>query len=72
MRLPVERTLDLGTGSGYLAILAARHSGHVLGTDLNARAVAMARFNAQLNRLGNVELAEGNLFEPTGERPSST
>jgi SAM-dependent methyltransferase len=68
MRLHVERTLDLGTGGGYLAILAARHSQHVLGTDLNARAIAMARFNAQLNRVGNVELAEGNLFEPTGER----
>ena len=28
----------------------------------------MARFNAQLNRIDNVECAEGNLFEPAGER----
>jgi SAM-dependent methyltransferase len=68
MRLSVERTLDLGTGGGYLAFLAAGHSRHVLGTDLNARAIAMARFNTQLNRVDNVDLAEGDLFVPAGER----
>jgi SAM-dependent methyltransferase len=68
MCVPVERTLDLGTGGGYLAILAAGHSRHVLGTDLNARAIAMARFNIQLNGTGNVDLVAGNLFEPAGER----
>ena len=46
LRTPAERTLDLGTGGGYLAILAAEHSRHVLAADLNPRAVVMARFNA--------------------------
>jgi hypothetical protein len=68
MPVPAEWTLDLGTGGGYLAMRAAAHSRQVLGTDLNARAVAMARFNAQLNGVGNVELLEGDLFEPAGER----
>ena len=68
MRIPAERTLDLGTGGGYLAMLAAAHSRHVLGTDVNARAIAMARFNAQLNGIGNIELAAGDLYEPAGER----
>jgi SAM-dependent methyltransferase len=68
MRRHVERTLDLGTGGGYLAILAARHCPHVLGTDVNGRAIAMARFNTQLNGVSNIELAVGDLFEPAGER----
>jgi methylase of polypeptide subunit release factors len=68
MRIPAERTLDLGTGGGYLAMLAAAHSRQVLGTDVNARAIAMARFNAQLNGIGNIELAAGDLYEPAGER----
>jgi SAM-dependent methyltransferase len=68
VRPPARRTLDLGTGCGYLALLAAAHSQHVLATDVNPRAVAMARFNAMLNRIGNVECAAGNLFEPAGDR----
>jgi methylase of polypeptide subunit release factors len=44
-------------------MLAARHAGHVIGTDVNPRAVAFARFNAALNDLVNVELREGDLFE---------
>ena len=60
-------TLDLGTGCGYLALRAAAHSQHVLATDLNPRAVAMARFNAMLNRIDNVAVEEGSLFEPAGD-----
>jgi Methyltransferase small domain len=60
-------TLDLGTGSGYLALLTSRHSQRVLATDLNERAVAMTRFNAMLNDVANVETAAGDLFEPTGD-----
>ncbi len=67
MRFPSHRTLDLGTGCGYLALLASAYSQHVLGTDVNPRAVAMARFNAMLNRIPNVEFAEGNLFDPAGD-----
>jgi SAM-dependent methyltransferase len=67
MRVPSDQTLDLGTGCGYLALLAAAHSQHVLATDVNPRAVAMARFNALLNRVDNVECAAGNLFEPAGD-----
>jgi SAM-dependent methyltransferase len=64
VRFPVRRALDLGTGSGYLALRAAQHSGNVVATDLNARAVAFARFNAMINRLDNVETAVGSLYEP--------
>jgi ribosomal protein L11 methyltransferase len=51
---PSERTtriLDLGTGSGVLAIAAARAlRRHVLATDIDPAAVRVARANARLNR----------------------
>jgi methylase of polypeptide subunit release factors len=62
-RRPVAVALDVGTGCGIQAMLAARHSGRVIGTDVNARAVEFARFNAALNDLANVEVREGDLFE---------
>src|SRR5207249_5046859 len=34
------RVLDVGTGSGVQALLAARHASHVIATDINARALA--------------------------------
>ena len=47
------RILDLGTGSGVLAIAAARAlRRRVLATDIDAAAVRVARANARLNRVG--------------------
>jgi predicted RNA methylase len=57
--------LDLGTGSGFLALLAARRSQRVLATDVNPRAVNMAAFNALLNGMQNIDVALGDLFAPT-------
>jgi len=69
MRNPVGRTLDLGTGNGCLALAAARHSEHVVATDLNARGREFCDFNAALNGITNVEFREGNAFEPVkGEK----
>ena len=48
-----RRVLDLGTGSGVLAIAAARAlRRRVLATDIDASAVRVARANARLNRTG--------------------
>jgi len=57
-------TLDLGTGGGIQAMLASSHSERVIAVDANARALDFARFNAQLNRISNIEFVEGDWFEP--------
>jgi len=59
-RRPVHTTLDLGTGCGYQAILAARHSDHVVATDINPRALAFTAFNAALNGVANLECRQAD------------
>lgn len=62
--------LDLGTGSGVLAVAAARSARSVVAVDLNPAAVRCARINALLNGVEDrVEVREGDLFDPVaGER----
>lgn len=67
IRSPVGRALDLGTGCGFQALLAARHAASVTATDRNPRAVGFARFNAALNGMPHVECREGDLFAATGD-----
>ena len=57
-----DRTLDLGTGAGVQAMLAAKHSKQVVATDINPRALEFARFNAALNGIDNIEFIEGDMF----------
>jgi methylase of polypeptide subunit release factors len=64
-----ERALDVGTGNGIQAILLSRHAERVTATDLNARALEYAAFNAVLNGATNVETRHGSFFDPVeGER----
>lgn len=46
--LGVGQALDLGTGTGILALIAARHFERVIGVDLDPQAVACARYNTTL------------------------
>jgi ribosomal protein L11 methyltransferase len=57
-----RRILDLGTGSGVLAIAVARaRHCHVLASDIDASAVRVARTNARLNRAGAlVDVVQAN------------
>ena len=64
VRRRAARGLDIGTGNGAHAILAARHTGHVIATDVNERALAFTNISAGLNGIGNVETRLGSLFEP--------
>ncbi|HEX6761324.1 MAG TPA: methyltransferase [Gaiellaceae bacterium] len=63
-RRKVDRALDVGTGNGAQALFAARHSRHVVATDVNPRALAFTSLNAALNGFDNVEPRLGNLFAP--------
>ncbi|HEY0188695.1 MAG TPA: methyltransferase [Cellulomonas sp.] len=59
------RTLDLGTGCGIQALHAVRHSGHVVATDISARALAFTRFNTALAGVDDrVETRAGSMLEP--------
>ena len=62
-----RRALDVGTGSGIHALLAARDNQHVVAIDVNPRALAYTALNAALNGLDNVECRDGSFFEPAGD-----
>jgi len=63
-RPQAERTLDVGTGNGVHALLAAAHSRRVVATDVNPRALEFTELNAALSGLQNVECRLGSLYEP--------
>lgn len=68
LRAPVRRALDVGTGCGIQAVLAAGHAQHVVATDVNERALAFAAFNAALNGVADrVELRQGSWLDPVDD-----
>ena len=66
IRRPVGRALDLGTGCGIQSLLLAGHADQVVATDLNPRAVAMARLTAGLNGL-DLDVRPGSLYDPVAD-----
>ncbi|MGH3082766.1 MAG: class I SAM-dependent methyltransferase [Gaiellaceae bacterium] len=64
LRRQVDATLDLGTGCGIQALLAAKHSARVFASDVSERALAFARFNAALNGIDVIDFRRGDLLEP--------
>ena len=69
VRREIESALDLGTGSGVHALLAAQHANRVVGVDINPHALSVARVGQRLNRIDNVSWLEGDWFEPVrGQR----
>ena len=70
LRHDVGTALDLGTGCGVQALHLAGHADRVVATDVNRRALDLARFNAELNEVGGrVDVRDGSFFAPVaGER----
>ncbi|MHC3467200.1 HemK2/MTQ2 family protein methyltransferase [Streptomyces sp. 7R007] len=64
---PSAEVLDVGTGSGALALQAARLGTRVTAVDLSWRAVCTARVNAWLAG-HSIQVRRGNLFAPVRDR----
>ena len=61
---PDSNVFDIGTGSGILAIAAAKlNAKRVVGVDLDPVAVDSAKENVAYNNLTNIEILEGNLMD---------
>lgn len=59
-----DRVLEIGTGTGLLAIIASKKCSNVTATDINPHAIDCAVKNLINNKSYNVELRKGDLFEP--------
>ena len=61
--------LDVGTGSGILAIAASKlGASHVLGTDISDEAVTAAKENIALNNIDNIDVRKANLLKDINEK----
>jgi release factor glutamine methyltransferase len=57
--------LDMGTGCGILAVLAAKKAKRVLAVDINPHAIECAIKNAEMNGARErIEFRHGDLFQP--------
>jgi SAM-dependent methyltransferase len=62
---PCECFLDLCSGTGIGALVAASgYARHAWSTDITESSARCAEFNRLLNRLDNVTIAQGDLYEP--------
>lgn len=57
-------TAEIGTGNGIVALELASISNKVIATDISSRALQIARLNATLNEITNIDFVHGSLFEP--------
>lgn len=55
-----NHVLDIGCGTGNVAITAARHGVAVTGMDIAPSMLEQARTNAEIAAVGNIEWQEGN------------
>jgi carbamoyltransferase len=63
---PARRLLDLCTGSGVQALQRAHLAERMIAVDINPRAAAMARLNAEMNAADHFEARVGDLYRTVG------
>lgn len=59
----IEKALDIGTGSGIQAMVLSRFCRNVVTVDINPRTLEIARANACLNGINNIEFVLSDLYE---------
>ena len=70
--LPNVRAVDVGTGSGCIALACAHHhkSAHFVAIDISSEALALASENARaLDLADRITFLEGNLLAPVSSAP---
>ena len=63
-----QSVLEIGTGTGIVAMYASRLTDDITVTDINFDACELARKNFEENGIENIEILFGNLFEPVKNR----
>ena len=63
-----QSVLEIGTGSGIVAMYASRLTDRITVTDINFDACELARKNFSDNGIEDIEILFGNLFEPVENR----
>ena len=63
-----QSVLEIGTGSGIVAMYASKLTDNITVTDINFDACELARKNFEENSIENIEILFGNLFEPVKNR----
>ncbi|MEU8202082.1 class I SAM-dependent methyltransferase [Streptosporangium sp. NPDC049046] len=63
-RRPVGRALDLGTGCGVQVLHLAGRAEEITATDVNPRALELARLSWALSGIVDVDVRLGSLFDP--------
>ncbi|GAB2960912.1 methyltransferase [Nonomuraea fastidiosa] len=68
-RRPVGSALDLGTGCGVQVLHLAGRAERITATDVNPRAIELARLSWKLSGISEVDARVGSMYEPVeGER----
>lgn len=60
---PGDIVVDMFTGVGPFALLAAQHAEKVVAIDINPTAIELLRENLKLNDIGNVEVVQADVRE---------
>lgn len=61
-----ETIVDIGTGSGNIAVGLGKElpRARIIATDISARALRIAKFNAKMNQVERIVFVAGGLFAP--------